>query len=167
MGFFDSRIEGNVPQNGEFSGPDFELIPAGTQALAYIEDAYIDVPKDNGAEYISLKWRIQKPESIANRLIFQKLRIWDDDGKKRNRALMMLAAIDQNSGGVISAQSNDPDDALLAKALLNKPMLIKLDVWEIDGKSGNWVCAVAPKPEGSLPEVMPTPKKVNNDEIPF
>ena len=161
MGFFDTRIEGAAPQNGEFSGPEFETIPAGTQCLAYIEDAYLDVKDDE--QLVNLKWRIQRPDEFGNRVIFQKLRIWDRDGKKRNRALMMLAAIDQNAGGVISSQSNDPDDALLNRALPNKPMLIKLDVWEIDGKSGNWICAVAPRPSGA----PATPAPVKAEEVPF
>lgn len=168
MGFFDERIEGTErPVNGEYSGPSIEIIPAGTQCLAYIEDAYLEASRNGDDQYVSLKWRVMKPAEIGNRVLYQKLRIWDNDGKKRNRALMMLAAIDQNAGGVISGQSKDPDDALLARALPNKPMLIKLDVWEIDGKSGNWICAVSPKPTGDLPPVpAPTPKPTA-DEIPF
>lgn len=167
MGFFDGKIEGDLPKDGSFSGPSFEIIPAGTQCLAFVEDALIE--HGNEGQFIQLRWRILKPEAIANRVIFQKVRIWDQDGKKRNRALMMLAAIDQNAGGIISGQADDPTDALLARALPNKPMLIKLDVWEIDGKSGNWICAVAPKPTGDLvlPEVKPSASPVMDSDIPF
>lgn len=167
MGIFDNKIEGNKPSGGTFEGQSYELIPKGTQCLAYVEDSQVESQDTESGidQFIELKWRILKPESVANRVIYQKIRIWDSDGKKQNRAWMMLAAIDQNAGGIIGAQSSEPDDALLARALINKPMLIKLDVWDIGGKTGNWVCAVAPKPEGS---VLTIPEKqIADTSIPF
>jgi hypothetical protein len=168
MGFFDDKFNGEkAPTNGEYSGPTIEIIPKGTQCLAYIEDAELEHSREGDEQYVSLKWRVSKPTEIANRVLFQKLKIWDKDQKKRTRAFMMLAAIDANAGGVIAGQSKDPDDALLSRALLNKPMLIKLDVWEIDGKQGNWICAVAPRPTGELPPMPAPTSKLTDDEIPF
>lgn len=167
MGYFkyDDGDKGAV--NGEYSGPSIEIIPKGTQCLAYIEDAGLEHSREGDEQYINLKWRVMKPAEINNRVLYQKLRIWDENSNKRNRAKRMLEAIDQNSGGVIAAQDKEPDDALLSKALLNKPMLVKLEVWEIDGKSGNWICAIAPKPTGDLPPMpAPTPKPTA-DGIPF
>ena len=165
MGFFDQEIESKSAPTGEYSGPSIEVIPAGTQLLAYIENA--EIAHHDGSEYVSLQWRINKPATYANRVIFQKLRIWEVDNKKRQRALQMLAAIDHNAGGVIAKQSKAPDSALLAMALPNKPMLIKLDVWEMDGKSGNWICAVAPKPHGETVAPQSPSATVNTGDIPF
>ena len=33
----------------------------------------------------------------------------------------------------------------MAKALLNKPMLIKVMIWELNGRSGNWIASVSPR----------------------
>jgi hypothetical protein len=165
MGFFDDLEGMEKAKLGEFAGTEIELIPKGTQLLAYIEDASIET--FNGEKFIELKWRVNKPAEYANRMIFQKLRIWDADQKKRNRAMLMLAAIDANSGGVIASQAREPDDALLSRALLNKPMIVKVEIWDIDGKSGNWICAIAAKPKGEVVAPQAPTNTTPSSEIPF
>jgi hypothetical protein len=87
----------------------------------------------------------------------------------------MLAAIDANAGGQLVAAGKEPDNALLTKCLVNKPMLLKLQVWEVDAtdgsgkKRGNWVSAVAPKQAGTsapAPAPAPAPAFVDSD-VPF
>lgn len=132
----------------EMGGDALAPIPDGTSVLAIAEEA-----KNNeyqGDEYINIKWRVSKPQEYANRVIFQKVRAYDTDTQKADKAKRMLAAIASNAGGgLFSAmqQRNEsaPSDMSLAQ-LCNRPMVLKLGVWELDdkSKSGNWVQAVAP-----------------------
>ena len=65
------------------------------------------------------------------------------DPKKRDKALTMLAAIDFNAGGKLMAKDGKPSDADLMMNLTNKPMVLRVRVWDMDGKKGNWVQMVA------------------------
>ena len=140
---------------GEFDsgGGSSELIPEGTNVLAAISE--IEWTLYNGDEYISAKWTILKPDEYKNRKVFQKIRVMDEDVKKSDKAKRMLAAIDKNaSGGKLLSLGRKPTDLDMAKALVNKPMVLKLGVWEMNDKSGNWVQAVSPKTAQ-----QPTPKQ--------
>ena len=82
----------------------------------------------------------------------------------------MLAAIDKNAGGKLLETEKEPNDRTLM-LLLNKPMLIKIMVWEMNEKSGNWVASVSPRDTGS-PTSAPKSKDVDldiglDDDIPF
>lgn len=145
---------------GEFEsgGGDIEPIPAKTQVKAAADEAKWD--SYDGDEYISLRWTILAPTEYKNRKIFQKIRVLDSDGKKADKAKKMLAAIAVNAGGGLMKVTGKPTAADLQKHLLNKPMALQLQVWEIekdDGeiKKGNWISAVAPlkkKEEAPAPE---------------
>jgi len=81
----------------------------------------------------------------------------------------MLAAIDANCGGKLAQSDEAPNDTAMAKALLNKPMLIKVMVWDLDGRTGNWVASVAPR-KGATPvkeEKSAEPSVVDIDSIPW
>ena len=70
----------------------------------------------------------------------------------------MLAAIAVNAGGGLLKLKTEPSDQDLQKHLMHKPMALLLDVWEINGKSGNWVQAVSPlKKPDPVAEPEPTP----------
>ena len=153
-------------QEGKFEmgGGDIAPIPDGTSVLAVAEEAKNS--EYQGDTYINVKWRISKPQEYANRVIFQKVRAYDTDTQRADKAKRMLAAIAANSGGgLFSAmqQRNEsvPSDMSLSQ-LCNRPMVLKLGVWEIfaknpDGtedksrkeKDGNWVQAVAPAKAGT------------------
>jgi len=66
---------------------------------------------------------------------------------KTDKARKMLAAIDANAGGKLTAKDARPSDDDLARALQDRPMVITLMTWESNtgGGGGNWVSAVAPK----------------------
>jgi len=161
----------------EVGGGDFEVIPNNTDVLACPDEAKWDA--FNGDDFISVRWTILKPEEYANRKVFQKLWVTDDDpkakdpAKKRDKAKRMLAAIDANAGGKLGKKDVLPTDESLTAALVNKPMIIKLMVWKMKGddgeeKSGNWVSAVSPKKGGKVSKPKPEPKKQElDDEIPF
>ena len=168
MGFWNTSEGEDLKQaTGSFDAGGGGIIPDNTTAQAVITAATID--SYQGDEFINLTWQIQKPAAYANRKVFQKVRVWDVDTKKSDKAKKMLAAIDKNAGGKLLETEKEPNDRTLM-LLLNKPMLIKIMVWEMNEKSGNWVASVSPRDTGSP---LPAPKSkdvdsdVLDDDIPF
>lgn len=142
-----------------------DLIPNDSSVLASIVDAKWATDQ-NGNEYLNLRWSVLQPEQLAGRSFFQKLWVTDDEprakdpAKKRDKALKMFAAIDANAGGKLARKDGKPTDDDLALALMNKPMVVKVMVYDMTatgGPVGNWVAAVNPK-GGSL--------KVGNEPAP-
>jgi hypothetical protein len=144
--------------SGEFDagGGRIEVIPDNTSVLAAIDEAKWDRTADQD-RYISLRWTVLAPEEFKNRKIFQKLWVLDDEprakdpAKKRDKAKRMLAAIDTNAGGKLLARNEQPTDESLTACLTNKPMVVRVMVWEMPDRQtggvaqGNWVGAVSPK----------------------
>jgi hypothetical protein len=149
--------------SGEFDagGGNMQPIPSDTNVLAAIDEAKWS-KNQAGDEFISLRWSVIAPEDFANRKIFQKLWVTDFDPSaaakgedkalaKRDKAKKMLAAIDTNAGGKLLAKPIMPTDESMTLHLLNKPMIIKVMVWEMtdrmtgDVARGNWVGAVSSK----------------------
>ena len=150
-------------------------VPDGSSVLAIVDEAKWARARNepDGAEYLSLRWSILSPDEYKNRKVFHKIWATDldpsvkDQAKgiaKRDKARRMLAAIDANAGGKLTAKSGKPSDDDLAQHLCNKPMIITLRVWEMDDRngggtiSGNWVSAVAPKAKG-IDVKAPAPSK--------
>jgi hypothetical protein len=137
-------------------GGRMEIIPDSTSVLAAIDEAKWDRTADQD-RFISLRWTVLAPEEFKNRKIFQKLWVLDDEprakdpAKKRDKAKRMLAAIDTNAGGKLLTRSDMPTDESLTLCLTNKPMVVKVMVWEMPDRNtggmakGNWVGAVSPK----------------------
>lgn len=162
-------------------GGSMEPIPDGTQVMAMIDEAKWDSKDECG--YISLRWTTLKPEQYKNRKFFQKLWVMgnnpnqkDPDKRKKqgDKAKQMLAAIDTNAGGKLLENGGKPGDGDLQSALIGKPMVAKLGVWEMEGSqgdrmSGNWVQAVSPKDGAAVekPVEQAKPDPVEADEIPF
>lgn len=139
MSFFSTSDNQPIVSTGEFeSQTNLEPIPAGTTVTCSIEEAVWD--EYQGEWTIKLTWVVLDGE-YKNRKIFHKLRVEDADAAKADKAKKMLAAIDTNCGGTLQRAGGKPNDNDLA-ALTNRPMNIRLMVWDIDGKSGNWVSAV-------------------------
>lgn len=145
-----ANVAEDASKEFDVGGGDFEIIPAKTKALASVSSAAWS--KDNdGNRYVNIQWSLLKHDDYAGRRIFQKIWCGDDDprakdpAKKRDKALRMLATIDANAGGKLAKAGREPDDDDLALALTNKQMGITIMVWEMDGKEGNWVSAVASK----------------------
>lgn len=140
---------------------NMEPIPDGSTVLAFIKEAKWDNTQQDGsgARYIKIRWDVEQPESVARRVVFQKLFVHDPDpnaksaeaaDKKRANALAMLGTIDANARGKLQEKDEMPTDDELALALNTAQMLITVKVWEMtgsDGKmmTGNWVCAINPK----------------------
>ena len=140
----------------EMGGGDIKPIPNNTALIAAIEEAkWADY---QGESYINLKWRVMRPSEFANRVIFQKLKVFSD--KQGDKAKQMLAAIDANCGGKLAKLRDTPQDEDLMMSLIGKPVAIKVQVWDINGKTGNWISAVAPaKQQAPQAQQQPTPRQ--------
>ena len=124
----------------ESGGGDIKPIPDNTALVGAIEEAKWS--EYDGESYINLKWRVMRPAEFANRVIFQKVKVFN--AKQGDNAKRMLAAIDANAGGKLAKLKDAPEDMDLMTALVGKAMAIKVQIWDIDGKTGNWISAVAP-----------------------
>jgi hypothetical protein len=182
MSFWDLSDGEDVTQTGgqfEVGGGSMQPIPNDTSCIAFIDEAKWDATRD-GQEFISLRWSVVGPADYKNRKIFQKLWVTDADprardaDKKRDKAKRMLAAIDTNAGGKLMAKAGKPTDESLTICLTNKPMQIKVMVWEMtndstgEKSSGNWIAAVSPK--GSVAAAAPKAVKKaaeEGEEVPF
>lgn len=182
---FWATSDGSSAQSsdGKFEAGSVDLapIPEDTSVLATAEEAKNS--EYQGDEYLNIKWRVAKPAEYANRVIFQKVRVYDKDPSKADKAKRMLAAIAANAGGGLFSTMEQrgeerPSDMSLAQ-ICNRPMVLKLGIWELEdkSKSGNWVKAVAPA-KGSAaatgaaqpaPVAKPKPAPVDtfDDDIPF
>ena len=190
MSFWNlSDNEDVTKAGGEFDagGGSMEPIPNYSSGLAAIDEAKWD-KKQDGSEFISLRWTVLAPDEYKNRKIFQKLWVTDDDPqakdavKKRDKAKKMLAAIDTNAGGKLLAKPVKPTNESLSACLTNKPMIIKVMVWKMQNNqtgeemSGNWIGAVSPRSKGGVmapaPVQKPKPAPIAQapaaeDDIPF
>lgn len=157
MGFWNLSDGEDAAKTGaeyEIPGGNMDPIPAGSSVLAMIDEAKWDHTQNDAEEYISLRWTVLAPDEYKNRKVFHKLWVTDHDPNakdtakaiaKTDKARKMLAAVDANAGGKLTAKDAKPSSDDLAMALMDKPMVITLGLWEMAGNSGNWVMAVAPK----------------------
>lgn len=143
MSFWNlSNNETIAPESaGTFEVGGGEPIPANTQLKVCIDDAAWD--EYEGDSFIKITWSVLDGDH-ENRKVFQKVRVNEADVKKRDKAIRMLAAIDANAGGRLMKLGAEPSDNDLQACLVNKPMVIKVGVWEQSGSKGNWVQKVAP-----------------------
>lgn len=171
MSFFDDVNT----QDTEFQLSDGDLppIPKGTRVLAALEQISNDYNQNNGENLISGMWRVARPAEYANRVIFQKIRVYDKDPAKAQKAKRMLAAIASNAGGKLysemeSRQEQTPSDQSLS-VLCQRPMALELEVWVMDNQAtgekmtGNWVNKVAPAKNGATPQATANPMAQQQD----
>lgn len=167
MSFFTLSTGQKAAPTTEFdSNVELAPIPDGTIVTAVIENAEISAWEDD--QYINLRWRVAQPQEFNNRVVFQKIRVWDGNPSKRDRAIQMLVAIDQNCGGHLLASGQEPTDQSL-QTLVSRPLRLKLGVWELDDKSrsGNWVVSVGPASAQAVAQAATPPPVMADDDIPF
>ena len=158
MSFFQTSAGEQIQAENEFDvGGGMELIPSGTRLKAIIENA--EWSEWEGERYINIRWSALEPETYKGRKIFQKIKVLNEDGKKADKAKRMLAAIDANAGGGLVQLGREPTDEDLQMYLLNKIMLIQVQVWEMGDKKGNWINKVSGE---DLPVVQD-----GDEQIPF
>ena len=163
MSFF-KLSEGQLNTTGNYAvASDIEPMPKDTQVKSCIDEVKWD--EYQGERYISIRWQVLAPKQYANRKIFQKLKVEQPDVKKRDKAIQMLAAIDSNCGGKLMSAGVEPTDAAMQQNLLMKPMVLLLDVWDINDKKGNWVKAVSSsKAEPVKPALVAAPVVADTEE---
>ena len=175
---FWSLSDGSTPETTntmDMGGGDFKVIPDNTSVTAIIEDAKWD--EYEGDRFIKLTWQIIAGEYKGQK-IFHKVKVEDTDPKKRDRQIKMLIAIDANAGGKLAQLGREPTDDDLVMHLSNKPMAIVLMIWDMNGKTGNWVSKVGPVSGKAAPaqtpaQTAPAPKTKApseddfDDDIPF
>ena len=175
MSFFKLSTGQTAQSDGNFDagGGNLDPIPEGTKVRTIITEA--KWAEYQGSRYINLRHDVADGE-YKKRVVFQKLRVLDNDTKKADKAKMMLAAIDANCGWKLAQLDGEPSDIELMKALCNKPIVCRVGVWEMNDKVGNWIQAVegsakkpaASKPASSAPaKKEPEPEQLDEDPIPF
>ena len=142
MSFFTLSDNKTIENANTFDlgGDDFEPMPNNTQLKAVIQET--KWAEYEGQRYINNKWSVIDGE-YKGRVLFQKIRVLDENPTKADKHKRMLAAIDANAGGKLMAAGVMPDDMSLSINLMNKPMAIIVAVWEINDKKGNWIKAVS------------------------
>jgi len=180
MSFWELEDGSSVKDVGtdyEMPGGNFVTIPEGSSVKALIDTVGWKKQGEAGDEFIGITWSILEPDDFKNRKINQKL--WVDDmdpsvtdpdkaKKKRDRARRMLAAIDANAGGKLTAKAARPTDEELQKHLTNKIMVISLGVVAYkDRESGadrssNWVRAISSKSKEVHITDAPLPKATDD-----
>ena len=169
MSFF-KMSDGTAPKtdgSAEMGGGNLPPIPSGTQVKVVATEAKWDDGGDYTERHIKIRWDVIEGE-YKKRVIFQKIRVANDDANKRDKAIRMLAAIDTNAGGVIMKLDREPTEMDLMSNLCNKPMVIKLDVWEMEGSdgekgTGNWVQAVSSVKAQTAQPAQETPVETETD----
>lgn len=175
MSFWQLNDGSKAESTTTFEQGGGEPIPDKTGCIAAIEEAFWDHNQKTGDEFITLKWRVAQPQAYANRVVFQKLKVFGLTGDKdpkatADKAKRMLAAIDTNAGGSLMKIDGKPTNTDLMSSLMGKMMAIKVMVWETDdGKKGNWISAVAPaKGAAAKPAQVQQAAPVDDDDsIPF
>ena len=152
--------------NMDMGGGNLAPIPEGTKVRAIITEAKWDAHE--GTRHIKLRWDVADGE-YKKRVIFQKIKVFESSPEKADRQRAMLAAIDFNAGGKLARlEKDEPSDVDLASALCNKVMIVRLGVWEMGDKSGNWINAVqgaTQQASAPAPQSAPAaPAQTNFDE---
>lgn len=139
MSFWQSEL-------GEIDGtPDsafaqsMVIIPDGTRATAKIEK-FTNSTRD-GQSLLNIQWRLIDGD-FKNRIVFQKIHVFDGEPKKRHRALNMLKLI-YGLCGIKPVSADAPSDAFLAQ-FHGRMAGIVIQEWQANGKGGNWVSEVHP-----------------------
>lgn len=178
MSFWNLSDGSETKANTEYEAPSGGgVIPDNTDVMAYIDEIKWDEKDSNS--YISARWRVAKPETLKNRVVFQKLWVLGNDPgakdvekrrKKGDNAKRMLAAIDTNAGGELMAVNGVPSDEDLQRCLMQKMMVVKVKTWELTGDTGekiegNWIAAVSPKSKAISENVEAKPAARQADPV--
>jgi hypothetical protein len=169
----------NESASASYSGnTGFEPIPNNTRVLAMPED--VEWKTYQGAEHVSIKWRVAKPSQYANRVLFQSLYVTDDKPqfpggkghdcvKVRDEARRTFATINLNTGSKLGA--GKPTDIEMQKAFVNKPMVLlvglfneKNNIRGVHAKDTEIAADVAKK---AKPAPIANPFDDEGDDIPY
>jgi len=158
MGFFTISTGQVANQDGStsFEMGGGEPMPDNTTVVAAVSKIGWKQPSDfYDFDSIKAEWDVLEPKEYAGRKVYQTLKVCDGKDSVSDKAKTMLAVMDTICGGKIMAKvaatGQAPDDNILAQALINRPMMLTLGLFDTKeaGKSGiNWIKKVAPRVRG-------------------
>lgn len=125
---------------------DFSIIPGGTKAIAMAREVKKVTSEHTGETYFEGKLKIVS-EDFKNQVVKVKFRVFEDDAKKRARAINQFMRLFILCG--VELPQGEPTAEDLAQ-LNNNPFGIEIDIWESTNSetgepmSGNWVRAYQP-----------------------
>ena len=138
MSFWNLNNGETITKETKMESADFVPIPDKTivtAILTEIKNDYFD--GESGIdEYINARWDITAPAEYKGRVVFQKMRPMSDKASQSDRAKLMLFAMHNEAG--VQLPNRMPDDNDLAKLFMIK-FNLRLRVWDMNGKQGNWV----------------------------
>ena len=121
---------------GEVTENNFDPLPKGWYT-SMLEEVSVD--EYEGVKKIKIKARVVGEGPGKNRVLFLGLKAFEGEGIKesaRDRAIQIL--VKMYSICKAKLPNGEPDDHSLSQ-LIDKPIDLMIDVWEIEGKSGNWL----------------------------
>lgn len=146
----------------------FEPLPDKTKVLAIVDSAGIG--EKDGNRYAEATFTVLKPEGYANRKLFAKYWIFDDNPhapdpkKKRNNDMRRFVKLDAACGGRLARDGGKPDGDDIALAFTGKQVIVQVMLMtpKEEGKSPvQWFSDYWPKGAKELSEaVKPKPKSV-------
>ena len=129
---------------GEVQESNFDPLPKGWY-LSMLES--VDVDECEGQKKVKIKARVIGEGNGKNRVLFLNLKCFPGDEIKeetRDRAIQILVKMYNICKAKLP--NGEPDDSSLSQ-LVDKPLNLMLDKWELDdgSKSGNWLMNVEAK----------------------
>ena len=129
---------------GDVQESNFDPLPRGWY-LSMLES--VEVDEYEGQKKVKIKARIVGEGQGKNRVLFLNLKCFAGSDIKetaRDRAIQVLVKMYNICKAKLP--NGEPDDASLSQ-LVDKPMELMLDVWELEdkSKSGNWLMNVEAK----------------------
>lgn len=127
----------NVQQSSFEDSSD--VLPDNISYIAKIERIH-NHQFSQGERIITSVWRVLQPAEFANRVFFEKFRVYDPDITQQNKAKQKLAAVANLLGGRLFSemqgrQEQAPSDASLS-ALCEQPLAIQLRIYDFTDESG-------------------------------
>jgi len=138
MGFYtlsDGNKADGSPEHA-FAKPSL-TIPDGTMAKAKIMDA--ELKSFDWGKHYEVKWCLQDTSS-KGLYVTQKIRAFDENPGKRDRAVQMLVCLFK-AVNYTPSHDEPPSDEDLAQ-IKGRVAGITIQQWFFNGKEGNWVSEV-------------------------
>lgn len=130
-----------------FDSNNFDPLPHNSFHNAVVADIKWDEYDDE--EYINVTWQIADESEYKNRKVFHKIKVQAEKATTRDNAIKMLVTLNNIAEADLLSIAA-PTDEDLQRELMGAVAMIKVQVWKIDDKSGNWVSALGEA--GELPE---------------
>ncbi|TAK97503.1 MAG: hypothetical protein EPO08_21170 [Rhodospirillaceae bacterium] len=168
------KTSAGTEATGEVEEMSFDPLPKGWYT-SMLEEVSVDEYENQ--KKIKIKARIVGEGFGKNRVLFLNLKAFEGDKIKdtaRDRAIQVLVKMYQICKAKLP--NGEPDDRSLSQ-LVDKPMDLLLDIWELEdkSKSGNWLVNCAAKGEKAggtttgkpVAKSKPAPQDDDDSSIPF